>query len=375
MIMRKLLFTLACLVMESIALGQSARPPFLPIWASTAIPTTDIVQPSNGFISAGWPLSSTPPSRQYFNWVLNRSTWGVDYLLHRGLADWDSATSYASGDLVIGSNGAVYRSVVGSNTGNNPTGTTLGTFWDVPIVVDVAGGAFDSSVHVANTHWIAQNYVPRGGAFSLLGGQIGNGQVPLSAVSQFQSQLSIGYGQLTGVPSNTGSVANTLALRDSSGNVSANYFFGAQGAHENPPVGAVLVNNTSDGFFRKVDFGNFQAQMALQNIGGNVTATQVPEGAVTQYSPSVFSYNALVSKTTNGCVEWPGGMIFMWGLANPNGGSITVTFPCGGFPNAIFSIVSTSTGVPTQSNIPNWNRASFTITNSGGQSFWQAVGF
>ena len=43
-------------------------------------------------------------------------------------ADWASGTTYATADLVLGSDGNVYQAVVGGNIGNNPT-TDDGTSW------------------------------------------------------------------------------------------------------------------------------------------------------------------------------------------------------------------------------------------------------
>jgi len=371
MMLRKLAYTLLCMTMAMAAYGQSTRPPFLPIWAVTAIPTTDILQPNNAYISAGWPLSSTPPSRQYFNWVLNRGTWGVDYLLHRGIADWDSATTYGPNDLVIGSNGRIYRSTQSNNVGNAPPNTS---FWNVPAIDAVANG--DNSASIASTAFVHNNYVPIGGGFSLLGGQIGAGQVPLGAVNQWQSFLSISWSQISGVPlDQSGTVANSIAQRNGGGYLFANYFNQNLGANENPPIGQVIVNNTTDTFNRKASFVNFQNQQNLANIGGQVTAGQVPQGAVTQYSPQVFQYNPQISRSTSGCAQIPGGILIQWGIVAPNGGTITAGYSCGPFPNAALSVISNGQSAVTQSNVTGWNANNFTIRNTGGASNYIAIGY
>lgn len=75
-------------------------PPVVPAWAETATDPTDIDQPTNGFIQTGWPLSAVPPSRQFFNWVLNFCANGVRYLARMGMKDWDAAETYAVGAIV-----------------------------------------------------------------------------------------------------------------------------------------------------------------------------------------------------------------------------------------------------------------------------------
>lgn len=369
---RKFGLTLLCMLLTASALAQSSRPPFLPIWAVTAVPTNDILQPNNTFISLGWPLSSTPPSRQYFNWVLNRSTWGVDYILHRGIADWDSSTVYGSNDLAIGSNGRLYRSTQPSNTGNSPPNSS---FWNVPAIDTLPTG--DNSPSIANTAFVTANFVPRGGAFSLLGGQIGSSQVPFSAVQQYQASLSIGFGQITGVPLNTGTVISPLTIleRDTAGDAFARYFNSQAPNNESLTVSQVMVTNGSDNYLRKANLFNFAAQIPLSNLSGQVTAGQVPASAVTQYSPQLFAFNPLQSKTNPGCAQLPGGVIIMWGPMTPNNNTITVAFPCGGFPNAALSVVGNGSSVPTQTNVISWNNTTFQVHNTGGAGNYIAIGF
>lgn len=367
--LRKLAFSLLCMAMGVAAYGQSSRPPYLPIWASNGIPTTDILQPTNTFIAAGWPLSSTPPSRQYFNWILNRTAWGVDYVLHRGISDWDSLTTYGPNDLVIGSNGRLYRSTQGSNLGNAPPNTS---FWNVPAVDTVGNG--DNSPSVASTAFVHNNYIPIGGAFSLLGGIIGTNQVPFAAVQQYQGSLSINYSQLVGVPASVNPTANSLVQRDAAGSLVGTYLYQTSGNNENPSISQVMVTN-GDNVLRKENFVNFQQQMNLSFIGGQVTAGQVPANAVTQFSQQIFSYNPLMSTSNPGCAQIPGGIIIMWGSMNPAGGTITVGFPCGGFPNAALSVTSNSSAYPTQTNISSWNRLSFVVSNTGGSGNYIAIGY
>lgn len=93
------------------------KPPVLPSWAEAG----DKVQPSNAEIQAGWPLSSIPPSRQRFNWLLNFLANGIRYFSRRGLPDYDAAETYMTGDLVIGDDGKTYRSLIDNNSGQTPS--------------------------------------------------------------------------------------------------------------------------------------------------------------------------------------------------------------------------------------------------------------
>jgi len=93
------------------------KPPVLPSWADAG----DKVQPSNAEIQVGWPLSSIPPSRQRFNWLLNFLANGIRYFSRRGLPDYDAAETYMIGDRIIGDDGKTYRSLIDNNIGQTPS--------------------------------------------------------------------------------------------------------------------------------------------------------------------------------------------------------------------------------------------------------------
>lgn len=97
------------------------KPPVLPAWADAG----DKVQPSDAEIQVGWPLSSVPPSRQRFNWLLNFLANGVRYFSRRGLPDYDAGETYMIGDRVIGDDGSTYVSIADDNTGNAPSSSPL----------------------------------------------------------------------------------------------------------------------------------------------------------------------------------------------------------------------------------------------------------
>lgn len=71
------------------------------------------------------------------------------------------------------------------------------------------------------------------------------------------------------------------------------------GAQTNPTIGSVFVeDNALDGELQKISLANFESQLTLSALGGSVTAAQVPAGAVTQYSGTLFTNAALTGTPT-----------------------------------------------------------------------------
>jgi hypothetical protein len=93
------------------------KPAVTSVWASTA---SDNVTPTDAYIAAGWPLSTTPPSRGRFNWLLNYLYNGVRYFSRRGIPDYDAAETYMSNDRIMGPDGITYLSLVDNNIANTP---------------------------------------------------------------------------------------------------------------------------------------------------------------------------------------------------------------------------------------------------------------
>jgi hypothetical protein len=94
------------------------KPAVRDAWADIAT-NTDLVDPGNSFTSAGWPQSSTPPARQYFNWALNFASNGIRYFSQRGIVDYDPLETYQVGAIVQSGN-VIYRSITNNNIGNTP---------------------------------------------------------------------------------------------------------------------------------------------------------------------------------------------------------------------------------------------------------------
>jgi hypothetical protein len=133
-------------------------------WANVAIPVTDIVDPGDAYVAAGWQESATPPSRQYFNWLLNYASNGIVYLIRRGVSDYDAAETYQIGDTVLGDAGILMQSLTAGNIGNQPS--TSPTNWgplnnypnatQVASAISTALAAYVTNVSLAAT---LANYV------------------------------------------------------------------------------------------------------------------------------------------------------------------------------------------------------------------------
>lgn len=141
------------------------KPEVLPAWAESG----DTVQPTNAEIQAGWPAGSMPPSRQRFNWILNYCMNGVRYLVRRGLADWDSAETYAIGDRIIGPTGSTYEALTANTNktpASNPSDWALWAFGPS----DVATLTTDNSGKLATSSWIrsAMSNIASAAGFSAL---------------------------------------------------------------------------------------------------------------------------------------------------------------------------------------------------------------
>lgn len=138
------------------------KPTVLPAWAESG----DKVQPSNAEIQIGWPLSSIPPSRQRFNWLLNFLANGVRYFTRRGMPDYGNDETYMIGDRVIGDDGKTYRSIQDTNLNHTPSSSP--TWWErwgyssAEMDALLAGKATQFQVRVASS--VAVNLASPGAA-------------------------------------------------------------------------------------------------------------------------------------------------------------------------------------------------------------------
>lgn len=197
--------------------------------------------------------------------------------------------------------------------------------------------------------------------FLQIAGQVANAQVPLSTVQQYQANLSIGWGQLTGTKNadqvqgyvpQLANFGNSLVARDGSGTI------------ESPALSGVPTAPTA--------------------AAGTATSQIATTAFVTQsYSPLQTGYQVL-----------PSGLIFEWGtvhigdVVNPPSG--TVFFPLA-FPSACFTVYTTALdnntgnigqgvtfntdvfGLPSQSSF-RWGARENLSAVQDGYIMWFAIG-
>lgn len=207
-----------------------------------------------------------------------------------------------------------------------------------------------------------------------------------------------------GVPIDQNPTPLTLVERTNAGYVLAT-FFNMSAPADNFPIGNVMYERSTgggDGFIRKISLTNFEAQVLLQGLGGQVVNGQVPFSVVSQWASALFSSPAFtgvptaptaapgtsttqiattayasptLTVTSNGiCITFPNGAKLQAGTVNPAGGSAVATFPVP-FTTYVFVVPTSVAGAAVQtwlSALPSLTDV--TIHNSGGSSIWIAVG-
>lgn len=205
------------------------------------------------------------------------------------------------------------------------------------------------------------------------------------------------------VPISQGADPLTLAERDNLGRVVAVDFV-ASSAPNNFGVVNTFYDD-GDGTIRKMVLATFEASLALSAIGGQVTAAQTPLAAVIQYVANILASAALTGTPTTptaasntrttqvastafanpaanltmpGSFQLASGHIVNYGTANPAGGSVTVTLdhPYSSASSYVVLAINVSSGA-TQAWIDTTGKTAsqFVLHNSGGSSFYAAIGF
>ncbi len=204
---------------------------------------------------------------------------------------------------ISGSTITVARAQEGTAAQSWASGTTIYDAFTAASVLYVG----DTIPFTAITGQIANSQVPESAvtqyqgdlsiAFTQLTGSASNAQVPESAVTQWQASLSIAWSQITGTKNAdelqgytvaTGATASTIALRDGAGYLWAGYLNQSSANNENPSVSQVMVNNGSDGFLRKAGIAYLLEQMMLS---GAVTLEPDPGTTPSTGTPgSIIAY-------------------------------------------------------------------------------------
>lgn len=327
-----------------------SKPSIQNIWANSA-GAGNISNPGASYIEAGWPLSATPPPRQFFNWILNWLMNGVRYLSRAGISDWDSAEQYVIGDIVRDPvNVSLYQSL--QTGGVNVAPHTNSTYWG-PVQVVAPFSQSDSSTSVANTGWVTAKlagYALTSGTYSGL--SVGNATNAANAnfATSANSANSVPWTGVSGKPTTVAGFGITDAFTTAGGTINGQTFVNSNilipnGAGFYYNAGTNTIQSHSDG--TNVLFGmpgnlyvNGQIVATENWVSGNfltpgtANATYLSIAAAASTYAQLGSFGSSLGST--GYQRLPGGFIMQWGYATTPGGIgaiTTVTFPVT-FPNA-----------------------------------------
>lgn len=338
------------------------KPTVLPSWAEAG----DKVQPSNAEIQVGWPLSSIPPSRQRFNWLLNFLANGIRYFSRRGLPDYDAAETYMTGDRIIGDDGKTYRSLIDNNIGQTPSAQpTKWERWGFTFSEFAASVTtppqFDNDTSLATTAFVQRAIGGFGQSFGY--GTAGQTIAP----NRVNSTINL-FGTCS-------SIVLPLASACPVGSVIFFSGFSLDCAITRQGTDVIWANgtNTSLTSLTVKDGGSL---MLVNKGAGQWFASGTP---VLKYANEFQA-----SLAANGYQKLPSGLILQWGAAATNAsGTAVVSFPVA-FPSAVLSagvvatngggvgtlaaaVQSTSLGV---SGMSLW----YQTETSGVTLYWYAIG-
>lgn len=212
-----------------------------------------------------------------------------------GAPFWAPISSYGNavipvtaGAVTVANSDAKKPFIVFTGTLSGNVAVTLPAYAKEWLLVNATTGAFNLT---ANAGGGLSVNVPQGGFGSPLGVYgIGDGNLYPSV-----SPL--------GVPISVASVPNTLVERDANA-----YIYVGTANVSNGVVNAGIINvfiDQGDGFLTKNSLANFESQLLLSALSGQVTAAQVPVGAVTQYSPQILA-SAILTGTPSVPTQAPG---------------------------------------------------------------------
>jgi hypothetical protein len=195
---------------------------------------------------------------------------------------------------------------------------------------------------------------------------------------------------------------NSIVQRSNSGYVLATYFNTSAGTDNLTPE--TVFTNSGDGYLRQNTLTNFESFLNLAGFSGSVTNGQVPYSVVQQWVSTFLNNPTLtgvpvaptaglgssgaqiattafanpgVTVNSNGvAILLPNNYKIQMGTCNPNGGSAAVTFPVP-FSSSVYPVAISLAGGSVQTWLPSGNPPTLTgmhVSNSGGSSFWIAIG-
>jgi hypothetical protein len=323
-------------------------------WADTAT-GADIVDPGNAVVTQGWLKTSTPPARQFFNWVLNWVASGIRYFMQRGIVDWDILETYAVGG-VVQTGGYVYYSLQNANTGHPPAGALGTNAWWAPLQ-GYATLTYLNSTFVTNTSLATTllNYVTNTSLATTLASYATNAALALKA--PILSPTFTGNPQsVTPLPGiNSTSIATTAYVQTE------------------------LLNRAT------IAALNLKANIASPVLTGVPSAPTAAAGTVSSQIATCSFVNTAITALSlltanNGYYVFPpdgSGRNFTleWGIVTSNGTTVGVTFPR---PfSSIFGIQLAIVGATGTFSVNSYSNANFGCSNgfAGSSTFWFAYGY
>lgn len=341
------------------------KPPVLPAWAESG----DKVTPSNAEIQVGWPLSSIPPSRQRFNWLLNFLANGIRYFSRRGLPDYDAAETYMIGDRIIGDDGKTYRSLIDNNTGQTPSAQpTKWERWGFTFSEFAANVTtppqFDNDISLATTEFVQRALGNVRATYSRTGNQVlevvdigchivaGNDSADRGYTMPLLSALPIGASlEITNL---SGKLINLL-----------------QRSGSDLFIGAADSSGTATSFAIKA-----RQSIVAKKYSENMWLVT---GSADEYASVLFS----ASIATSGYQRLPSGLILQWGvLGDASWVANTfrnISYPVA-FPNAVLqhtAVLSNSAGIMgrVNTNQLSASQLQLAVDYSGAATVrWMALG-
>jgi hypothetical protein len=316
-----------------------SKPAVRNAWADTAVPTTDIVDPGNAFVTEGWLENTVPPPRQYFNWALNWAAQGVRYFMQTGISTFDPTETYQAGGIVQ-AGGYLWQSLVGNNTGNSPPPnvSTSTSFW-IPL-----NG-------YATVPYVIANYVSNSSLATTLASYVTN----TSLASTLAAYVT------------NSSLASTLSSYLTTATAASTY------------VSNSSLASTLTSYLTKTLAASTYAPLISPSLSGTpTTPTAALATDTTQIASTAFAVGNFL-KSTLGYQRFPSGLIIQWGYALSSSGGVTSVSFATAFTVNCYSLTATSS--VTQGTLvisdPYDSNTGFTFTNGavGANTCWMAIGY
>lgn len=340
------------------------KPPVLPAWAESG----DKVTPSNAEIQVGWPLSSIPPSRQRFNWLLNYLANAVRYFSRRGIPDYDAAETYMTGDRIIGDDGKTYRSLIDTNLAQTPsTSPAKWERWGFTLAEFTAAittpPQFDNDTSLSTTEFVQR-------ALGNYRGLVGIGGATTLTAADTGKVFSTSGGYTVTLPA-----LNTCPM-------GAAFHFSCEGGPSN-----LIIATAGGGETFNIGNGVNPSTISLQP-GESISVVSSNTAGFSWYvvnRSAEFGKMAVFASSisANGYQKLPSGLIVQWGKVNAASNvTSSITFPVA-FPSACLNVQVSYDGV--SSEVPRANSPSTTGFSLGFDTwgsvhptlnkYWFAVGY